>query len=498
TGSAGRPVSLAAVDLGASSGRVVLGRIGAGVLDVREVHRFRNGPVALTGGLYWDVLGLYQDTLTGLRRALREDPGLAGIAVDSWAVDYGLLAEDGALLGNPRHYRDPRTEAAIGTVHALADPAELYATTGIQFQPFNTLYQLAAEPHLDRAARALLIPDLFGYWLTGIEAAEQTNASTTGLLDARGGEWSRPLLSRLGVPGGLLAEVVPAGTVLGPVTAGIRGEVGAGQDLVVTTAGSHDTASAVAGVPARGPRFGYVSCGTWGLVGVELTAPVLTEASRLANFTNERGIDGTIRYLRNVMGLWLLSECQRTWALRGIDVDLAEALELAARLPAGGPRFGPGDPVFLPPGDMPERIARACREAGQPVPATIPEYVRCILDSLATAFAAAITEAEQLSGQPVDVVHLVGGGSQNALLCQLVADACGREVIAGPAEATAIGNLLVQARTHGALAGDLWDLRARLRDALPLAAYHPRDSPHRIRTSAGLRRPAEEDTCASP
>ncbi|HEY0814320.1 MAG TPA: rhamnulokinase family protein [Pseudonocardia sp.] len=468
------PLALAAVDLGASSGRVVVGQIGPDHLEMREVHRFRNGAVRLPDGLYWDVLGLYTDILTGLRAATRDAGPPAGLAIDSWAVDYGLLDGRGVLQGNPRHYRDPRTEAVIEDVHHKLGPQRLYGVAGLQFLPFNTLYQLAAEPDL-AGWRALLIPDLLGYWLTGRQIAEETNASTTGLLDARTGDWSRPLVEALGLPAGLLPDVVAAGEVLGPLTEEVRAEIGVEQELTVTTVGSHDTASAVVGVPAETARFGYISCGTWGLVGVELAAPVLTEDSRRANFTNERGVDGTVRYLRNVMGLWLLSESMRTWSLRGRGVDLDEVLAAAAALPANGPRIDPDDPAFLPPGDMPSRIAAACRALGNPLADNGPAaVVRCILDSLAVAFAETLSRAEQLSGQPVEVVHIVGGGSQNALLCQLTADAARRPLVAGPVEATALGNLLVQARTHGVLSGDLMTLRKRVRAASHLHRYEPR------------------------
>ncbi|HVC74035.1 MAG TPA: rhamnulokinase family protein [Mycobacteriales bacterium] len=465
------PLALAAVDLGASSGRVVLGRIGPDTLELTEVSRFRNGPVPLPDGLYWDALGLYLDVLDGVRAAERRSGGLAGLAIDSWGVDYGLLDADGMLLGNPRHYRDDRTATVLDGVHRKLDPARLYELTGAQFLPFSTLYQLAAEPRLGAGWQALLMPDLLGYWLTGVRAAEQTNASTTGLLDAHAGDWAPEVVEGLGLPAGLLPDVVPAGRVLAGVTGPVRAELGLDHELLVSTVGSHDTASAVVGVPAATPRFGYVSCGTWGLVGVELDAPVLTEASRRANFTNERGVDGTIRYLRNVMGLWLLSESLRTWNLRGRGVELGAVLAAAAALPPGGPRIDPDDPAFLPPGDMPARIALA---AERPIEDSPEVVVRCIVDSLALAFAAAIDDAERLSGQPVEVVHLVGGGARNALLCQLTADAAGRPVLAGPVEATALGNLLVQARTHGALGGDLAALRTRVRAATHLDRYEPR------------------------
>jgi rhamnulokinase len=465
------PLALAAVDLGASSGRVVLGRIGPDTLDLTEVSRFRNGPVPLPDGLYWDALGLYLDVLDGIRAAERRSGGLAGLAVDSWGVDYGLLDADGMLLGNPRHYRDGRTAAVLDDVHRKLDPARLYELTGVQFLPFSTLYQLAAERRLEVGWQALLTPDLLGYWLTGVRAAEQTIASTTGLLDARTGDWAAEVVDGLGLPTGLLPDVVPPGRVLAGVTEPVRAELGLDHELLVSTVGSHDTASAVVAVPAVTPRFGYVSCGTWGLVGVELDAPVLTEAGRRANFTNERGVDGTIRYLRNVMGLWLLSESLRAWNLRGLGVELGDVLAAAATLPPGGPRIDPDDPAFLPPGNMPARIARV---VGRPIEDSPEVVVRCILDSLALAFAAAIEDAQRLSGQPVEVVHIVGGGARNALLCQLTADAAGRPVLAGPVEATALGNLLVQARTHGALDGDLAALRARVRAATHLDRYEPR------------------------
>ncbi len=465
-------LDLAAVDLGASSGRVMLGRVGPDVLELTEAHRFGNGAVQLPDGLYWDVLGLYREILTGLRAAGRTAE-LGGVAIDSWGVDYGLLDAHGALRGNPHCYRDPRAEAAIEKVHRQVDPARLYAVAGLGVSSINTIYQLAAEPDLWHARRSLMIPDLLGYWLTGREVAEETIASTTGLLDARTGDWAPELVEALGLPGGLLPDVVPAGRVLAPVTAAVREELGGDRELLVTTVGSHDTASAVVGVPASGPRFGYVSCGTWALVGVELDAPVLTDDSRRANFSNERGVDGTIRYLRNVMGLWLLQESMRTWSRRRVDVDLSGLLEAAAALPPG-PQVDATDPALLAPGDMPARIARACRAAGLPVPESPPEVVRCILDSLAAAFTAAIDDAERLSGHPVEVVHVVGGGAQNTLLCQLTADACRRPVVAGPVEATALGNLLVQARTHGAVDGDLPALRERIRRTATLTRYAPR------------------------
>lgn len=466
--------AFAAVDLGASSGRVILGHVGPGTLTMTETRRFHNGPVRLPDGLYWDILGLYQDMLLGLRDAGRNDAGIRGIGIDSWAVDYGLIHRTtGQLLRNPRHYRDDRTRAVLDTVHAAVSPSELYAINGLQHLPFNTIYQLASEPKLGKRVRALLIPDLLGYWLTGVQVTELTNASTTGLVDVTSNKVSRRLIRNLNLPAMLFPRLVPPGTTVGSLTPEVLAETGLGSEATVTTVGSHDTASAVLGVPAQSPHFAYISCGTWGLVGVELEAPVLTEESRAANFTNERGVDGTIRYLRNVMGLWILSETLRLWERNGRCVSLTGLIAQAAELPAGGPTFDPDDPVFLPPGDMPTRIANACRSRDQSVPETHVAVVRCILDSLASTFADAISQAETLSGQDATVVHIVGGGSQNELLCQLVADAAQRPVVAGPVEATAMGNLLIQARTAGVVHGDRWDLRAQLARLVRTRTYHP-------------------------
>jgi rhamnulokinase len=445
-------VRVAAADFGAASGRVIVGEVGADTVVLQECHRFVNRPVRVGGTLHWDVLSLYQEMLDGLRAAGQVD----GIGIDSWAVDYGLLDADGALLGNPVHYRDERTAHARDNLERLG-AQELYATTGLQFLPFNTIHQLAAERRLGMAHRLLLMPDLLAYWLTGEQGAEVTNASTTQLLDVRTRTWATGLIEKIGADPALFPSLREPGTIIGPAKDGTP----------VIAVGSHDTASAVVGVPAANERFAYISCGTWSLVGVELQRPVLTEASRKANFTNELGVDGTVRYLRNVMGLWLLQECVREWG-----ADTAELLAEAAKRPKGAV-IDPDDPVFLPPDGMPARIADACRRAGQPVPADRPAIVRCIVDSLAGAHRRAVEEAQELSGTAVDVVHIVGGGARNALLCQLTADACGLPVLAGPVEATALGNVLVQARTLGAVSGDLAQLRSLIRASQPVTRYEP-------------------------
>jgi len=469
--------SVVAVDLGASSGRVIVGRVGPRELRLDEVHRFPNEPVGLPDGLHWDVLRLYREILDGLRAAARrESEPPTSVGVDSWGVDFGLLDGDGVLVANPWHYRDARHAAGADLVHERARQASLYKRTGIQFLPFNTLYQLAALAGTEAFARArtmLLIPDLLGYWLTGEAAAEETNASTTGLLDPSSREWAWDLIETLGHDRGLFPALRRPGALLGPIRDQVAEETGLAAGTAVTHVGSHDTASAVVAVPAGGPRFAYVACGTWSLVGVELGAPVLSEESRAANFTNEAGVDGRVRYLRNVMGLWLLQETLRTWERAGSPEELGRLLSLAAALPAGGPVIDPDEAVFLPPGDMPSRIEDACLRAGAAPPSTRAATVRCILDSLAAAYARAVDDATRLSGIDVTTIHLVGGGAQNELLCQLTADACGRPVIAGPVEATAVGNVLVQARARGFVSGDLEALRALVRATHHLRRYEP-------------------------
>ncbi|MFI9802913.1 rhamnulokinase family protein [Streptomyces sp. NPDC052301] len=472
--------SYAAVDLGASSGRVMLGRVGPDSVELSEVHRFPNRPVRVPEGLRWDVLGLYGGVLDGLRAVGPVD----SVGIDGWAVDHGLLDADGALLGNPVHYRDARTEGVAEKVWATVPAEELYAATGLQYAPFNTLYQLTAArstAQFARAVRLLLIPDLLTYWLTGEQGTELTNASTTQLIDPRTRTWSYDVAGRLGIDLGLFAPLRQPGDPAGVLRPEVLRETGLTGPVPVTAVGSHDTASAVAAVPATGERFAYICTGTWSLAGLELTAPVLTEESRAANFTNELGLDGTVRYLRNIMGLWLLQECVRAWG----EPDLGALLREAAGVPALRSVVDAGDERFLAPGRMPERIAGSCRESGQPVPASRAEVTRCILDSLALAHRRAVRDAQRLADRPVDVVYVVGGGTRNALLCQLTADACGLPVVAGATEAAALGNVLVQARAQG-LTGDLAAMRRLLAGTQPLTRYAPRGGTARWR-DAGER-----------
>jgi rhamnulokinase len=465
----GRPV-FAAVDLGASSGRVITGAVGSDGITLTEAHRFANRPVRVGETLHWDILALYQGVLDGLSAAVTRHGRPAGIGVDSWAVDYGLLDGHGRLLANPVHYRDDRTGPSVAEVFAEITPSDLYAVTGIAFQPFNTVFQFAADRDLLAVARqALLVPDLISYWLTGVAGTELTNASTTGLLDPATGGWSRPIGAALGIDVGVFPPLRAPGEKAGELLPRVRADIGLDAPVPVYAVGSHDTASAVVGVPSATERFAYVSSGTWSLVGVELDAPVRTEAARAANFTNELGVDGTVRFLRNVMGLWLLQECQRAWG----DTDLAALLAAAAGAAPLRSVVDATDARFLSPGDMPGRIAAYCAETGQPVPRDRGEFVRCVLDSLALAHRVAVADAVALSGRPVDVVHVVGGGVRNELLCQLTADACGLPVVAGPVEAAALGNLLVQARAAGVVGPELGELRALVRATQPLRHHEP-------------------------
>jgi len=468
--------AVAAVDLGATSGRVILGHVSANELSIRPVARFPNTPVRTIDGLHWNILELYRSVLGGLGAAAREEPVIASIGIDSWAVDYALM-RDGRMLGTPYHYRDDRNAAAVDAAHALVSPAELYAHNGLQHLSFNSLYQFTADRlagTLELADSALLVPDLLAYWLTGRQVAERTNASTTGLVDVATGRWDDELIARLGLPRRILPELVDAGTPIGFLLPGVATEIGIDPATAVTAVGSHDTASAVLAIPASGDDFAYISCGTWGLVGVELERPELSEAGRLANFTNEGGVDGTVRYLHNVMGLWLLSESVREWERSEPTISLPALLAAASAVESPVAVFDANDPRFLTPGDMPGRIAAWCRENDAPVPQSHAEFARSIIESLAAAFVDAVRAASTLSGRTVSVIHIVGGGSQNQLLCQLVADRSGLPVQAGPVEATAIGNVLVQARAAGLVDGSRAALRSLVAAAFPPIAYMPR------------------------
>ncbi|RAQ96565.1 rhamnulokinase [Thermogemmatispora tikiterensis] len=441
---------LAVVDLGAESGRVHLARYDGQRLALEEVHRFANGPVALQRHLYWNVLALWQEVISGLRKARRLAGRLDSIGVDTWGVDYVLLDDQGLLLGLPFHYRDRRTEGLMEEVFARVPREEIYAQTGIQFMPINTLYQLLAhqreQPHLlENATHLLLMPDLFHYWLSGERLCEYTNATTTQCWSVPHGSWARDLLARLGLPTHFLPQVVAPGTPLGTVQGELAEELG--EDVQVIASATHDTAAAVAGIPMpANPRDrAYISSGTWSLVGLELPQPQIAQGCA-SNFTNEGGIFGTVRFLRNVMGLWLLQECRRSWQEGGRSFTYEQLLTLAEEAPAWAVLFDPDHPLFLPPGDMPARIRQQLGAHGQPVPAAedISTLVRAILDSLILRYRQVLELAASITGCALQTVHIVGGGAQNRWLNQGLADATGLTVIAGPIEATAQGNALLQ------------------------------------------------------
>ena len=470
--------TVAAVDLGATSGRVIHARVGSRTLEMHTVARFDNAPVAHTvegrPELHWDINELFRSTVKGLAMITRDDPELSSIGIDTWAIDYGLL-NNNQLMALPHHYRDTRTATVIDLVHALISPDELYRQSGVQFLPFTTIYQLAADREsgaLEEADRVVLIPDLMVFLLTGEIRCERTNASTTGLLTAEG-TWNHALLERLDFPARLFAPLVDPGDPIGQLSAEHARFFNDARPLV-TAVGSHDTASAVVAIPMDPERAAYISCGTWALVGVELEDRVLTEASRAANFTNERGVDGRNRYLRNVMGLWLLSESLRCWKQQGHALSLSDLLGAATTLPMPTSLFDVDDPCFLEPGDIPQRIVKWFTERDLPAPSTQAETVRVIIESLAEAFARTVHRASELSGLTLDTIHIVGGGALNELLCAATARRSGLPVLAGPVEATALGNALVQARAQGLITGDLATLRALVRAQFPSVLHEPR------------------------
>ena len=456
---------VAAVDLGATSGRVIVGRVGPAMLETRVISRFANTPVRAIDGLHWDMSGLYGAAIDGLRRAFDAMPDIASIGVDSWGVDYALLRGAGTpharMIGDPFHYRDDRTSRGVKRVHQRVAPSELFARNGLQLLPITTIYQVATEgdESLELANALLFIPDLVGYRLTGVPRSERTIASTSGLLDPITGTWDEALLRVLELPRALMQPLISPGERLGALTPEVAQSIGAPEGVSVTAVGSHDTASAVLAVPMEPGRAAYISCGTWGLVGVELEHPVLTSVALTANFTNEGGVDGRVCFLRNIMGLWLLSEALRTWEGAGHSIDLPKLLDSAGEVTVDVPVFDVNDPRFLPPGDTPARIDAWCDEHGVRAPRTRPEYARSIIESLAQAFADAVHAAGRVGGVDVRTIHMVGGGSLNELLCQRIADRAGLPVLAGPVEATSLGNILVQARAVGLVSGSIESLR---------------------------------------
>lgn len=463
-----------AIDLGAESGRAMLGTLEAGKLELEELHRFPNTPVRLPTGLYWDTLRLFHEIRHALAICGRERKiVLDGIGIDTWGVDFALLGADGALMDNPRHYRDARNDGMVEKTFAKIPREEIFAETGIQFMQINTLCQLhamkaAGAPALDAAKTLLFTPDLFNYWLTGAMRAEESIASTSQFYNPQKRQWAKDLFRRLGLREAMLPEIALSGTRLGTLLPEVAEASGLSPDTPVFATASHDTASAVAAVPAEGDDWCYISSGTWSLMGVELDRPVINDRSLEFNFTNEVGAGGKIRLLKNIAGLWLLQECRRAWALEGRDYSYAELAGLASAAAPCSFTIDPDD--FAAPGRMPERIAEHCRAQGRPLPEQPGGMVRLILESLAASYRKVLDNLESLIGRRINSIHIVGGGAQNELLNQLAAKATGRRVIAGPAEATAAGNILVQAVGAGVVSG-IGEAREIVRRSFPLRVF---------------------------
>ncbi|MBI5394716.1 MAG: rhamnulokinase [Verrucomicrobia bacterium] len=466
-----------AFDLGAESGRGVLGHFDGATLKLEDIHRFPNGGVRCGGTLYWNTFRLWAELKHACALAAKQGHGdLAGIGVDTWGVDFGLLDKDGELIGPPVCYRDARNAPAMAAALRKIPRKTIYASTGLQFMQFNTLYQLHAlarkkSPQLAGAATFLMMPDLFNYWFTGRKACEYSIASTSQFLNARKRTWDTALLKRLGIPARILPKIVQPGTVLGPLRKSVQAETGLGPVPVIAP-GCHDTASAVAAVPARGRDHVYISSGTWSLMGAELDEPLINDMTAGYNFTNEGGVCRTIRFLKNIMGLWLVQECRRSWERAGEPLHYGQIMEMAMQARPLASIVEPDHHEFLAPADMPAAIQGFCKRTGQPVPQDKGAIARCAFESLALKYRWTLERVEECRSRKVSVIHIVGGGTQNTLLNQLTADATGRAVITGPIEATAIGNILMQAVARKAV-GSLDQAREVVRNSFPVTTYEP-------------------------
>ncbi len=470
-------VSVLAFDLGASGGRAVVGQFDGEYLTTIDTHRFANDPVTVQPHLYWDILRLLHEIKQGLvATRLAGHTQIQSLGIDTWAVDFGLLAGNGELLGNPYHYRDQQTRGMIEQVCEIVPRAELFARTGIQFLPFNTIFQLfalkqAASPLLGQAQTLLLIPELLRYFLTGEQHSEWTAASTTQLCNPFTRTWDRELIARLGLPTHLFREPVEPGTPAGRLLPAISAEIGL-PELPVIAVAEHDTASAVVAVPAEQPDFAYLSCGTWSLIGTETAAPVVNEQARALNITNEGGVNGTTRLLKNVTGLWLIQECRRIWRNEGKQLSYSEELRLAEQAPAFRSFINPDHEMFLSPAHMPRQIQHYCQQTGQEVPRSMGEFLRCIVESLALRYRFVLERIETLVRKRFAGLHIAGGGAQNTLLAQYTANALARPVWAGPYEATSIGNLLVQYIALGHIQS-VQHARSIVRRSFPIQTYQP-------------------------
>ena len=476
-----KELDLVAIDLGASSGRAMLGQFDGERVRLRELHRFSNGPVGLPDGIHWDVLGIWSDVRRGLALAAREPSvELAGVGIDTWGVDFGLLDRAGALIGNPYHYRDSRTDGMLEAAFERVPRAQIFGQTGIQFMEINTLFQLFSmvlneSPELEIAKSLLMMPDLLNYWLTGRKVGEFSICTTSQCYDTLKGDWAWSLLEALDIPTDLFPEVIPSASVVGEMLPSVAHDLGMAPIPVLAPA-CHDTGSAVAAVPATGTDFAYVSCGTWSLVGTELSKPLVNDDSLRLSLTNEGGVCDTFRFLKNITGLWLVQECRRQWGLDGEKLSWDELTMMASEAEPLRTVIDPDCPDFLKPGDMPARIRAYCERTGQWVPESKGAIIRCALEGLALKYRWVLEGIEDVMGRRLSPLHLVGGGIKNTLLCQFAADATGREVVAGPVEATAIGNVLTQVMALGGLSS-LAEVRQVVRNSFEIVHYEPSGDP---------------------
>ncbi len=482
-----------AFDLGAESGRAILGKYNGSKLSLHEVHRFTNAPVSISGTMYWDVLNLFSEMKKGLALAGAEAGGrLAGIGCDSWGVDFGLIGKGDILLGNPCHYRDSRTNGMLEEAFGKVSRKEIFQYTGVQFLRINTLYQflsmvVSKSPLLQMAQCFLMMADLFNFFFTGVKVSEFTLATTSQVYNPVDGNWSRELLEKLGIPSSIVPDITAPGTVVGKLLPKIVEEANLSSTLPVIASACHDTASAVAAVPAEGGNWAYLSCGTWSLLGIEIPKPIINDKVLEYNLTNEGGVNGTFRLLKNITGLWLLQQCKKNWEKEGNSFSYSRLTEMAAQAQPFLCMIEPDYKGFENPPDMPAEILRFCKETSQTVPVDRKSIVRCIFESLAFKYRFVVEQLEEISGSRIERLHLVGGGVRNGLFCQFTADALGIPVIAGPVEATAAGNLLMQAVCIGDLSS-LAELREIVRNSFPIKTYLPEDtsaweeSYHRFKT----------------
>ncbi len=468
-----------AFDLGASSGRAILGTIEDGKISLKELHRFANGPVSINGGLFWNIVGLFTELKTGLAKALQETPDIEGLAIDTWGVDYTFIDNDGFIVGNPRNYRDPRTEDVMDYAFSKISKEKIYELTGIQFMSINSVFQLAAsvrdnDKQLQIADKLLFTPNALTYLFCGNISAEYSIATTSQIFNPKTKAWASEIINALGLKPTLFPKIVPSGTIAGELLPSIQEELKCGPIKVILT-GSHDTASAVAAVPVEpGSNWAYLSSGTWSLIGLELDEPLINAETLEANYTNEGGVGGKIRFLKNIMGLWLIQQCRDEWIRQGCEYSFGKMVELAS---AAEPFFAfvdPNDQSFVTPGNMPQRIVDYCKKTGQRVPESHGQIIRIALESLAMRYRRSVIELEKITGKKIDVLHIVGGGCKNDLLNQFTANACGVKILTGPVEATALGNIVVQAMATGDVK-DLAEARRIVAASTELGTFLPKD-----------------------